>query len=291
MSLRTIYNSRLVDWEKLDNLPIITEAPNPAKFLKWDWTYQLPNAWQVNWGTWIVWDINNQIDLQTALWLKANQSTTYTKTEVDNALWLKANTSSIYTQTQLNNWQLDNRYYTETEIDNKLVQATETTLWLVEIATDVEVSTWTDTIRYVSPKQIKDNYWFTYATKWLWGGFFDISAWWSAVFDTTTYTKVKEVEAWFTWVMRINFWLEWTTSWQITYTVYWWIYKNWVYVTERSFTWYPDKQSEVFTLDLPVSQWDLVQIYWKVNDFSWKVSYLDIWYYLDYKKWLSTVNL
>lgn len=38
-------------------------------------------------------------------------------------------------------------------------QASETVEWLVERATDAEAATWTDTTRYISPKQAKDNYW------------------------------------------------------------------------------------------------------------------------------------
>ncbi|MFM7988332.1 MAG: hypothetical protein ACKPKO_54375, partial [Candidatus Fonsibacter sp.] len=37
----------------------------------------------------------------TALGLKANQSTTYTKTESDTALGLKANQSTTYTKTEV----------------------------------------------------------------------------------------------------------------------------------------------------------------------------------------------
>ena len=37
--------------------------------------------------------------------------------------------------------------------------ASETEKWLVERATDAEVVAWTDTTRYITPKQVKDNYW------------------------------------------------------------------------------------------------------------------------------------
>ena len=40
--------------------------------------------------------------------------------ETQNSLDLKADKSTTYTKTELDNGQLDNRYYTETEIDNAL---------------------------------------------------------------------------------------------------------------------------------------------------------------------------
>lgn len=38
------------------------------------------------------------------------------------------------------------------------LKASETNEWVVEKATDTEAATWTDTSRYVTPKQVKDNY-------------------------------------------------------------------------------------------------------------------------------------
>jgi len=56
--------------------------------------------------------------------LKANQSTTYTKTEVDDKLVLKANQSTTYTKTEIDNNLLlkadQLTTYTKTEIDNSL---------------------------------------------------------------------------------------------------------------------------------------------------------------------------
>jgi hypothetical protein len=37
--------------------------------------------------------------------------------------------------------------------------ASETIPWLVERATNAEATAWTDTTRYITPKQAKDNYW------------------------------------------------------------------------------------------------------------------------------------
>ena len=53
------------------------------------------HSW-VNW--WSIWGVlSDQTDLVSALNLKANQSTTYTKSEVDSALSTKANQSTTYT--------------------------------------------------------------------------------------------------------------------------------------------------------------------------------------------------
>ncbi|MFM7981286.1 MAG: hypothetical protein ACKPKO_18420, partial [Candidatus Fonsibacter sp.] len=59
-------------------------------------------------------------EVDTALTLKANQSTTYTKTEVDTALALKANQPTTYTKTQVDNILLD--YDTLSYLNNALIQ-------------------------------------------------------------------------------------------------------------------------------------------------------------------------
>ena len=48
-------------------------------------------------------DANYATTVQNQLNLKANQDTTYTKTETDNKLNLKANSSDIYTKTETDN--------------------------------------------------------------------------------------------------------------------------------------------------------------------------------------------
>ena len=62
---------------------------------------------------------------QTALDLKANQSTTYTKTEVDNYFLLKADKSTTYTKSEVDNnliLKADKATpYTQTEVDNNLI--------------------------------------------------------------------------------------------------------------------------------------------------------------------------
>ena len=56
--------------------------------------------------------------------MKADQSTTYTKTEADNNLVLKANQSTTYTKTEVDNNLALKAYrgttYIKTEIDNSL---------------------------------------------------------------------------------------------------------------------------------------------------------------------------
>ena len=63
--------------------------------------------------------------MDSNLALKANQATTYTKTEVDNNLALKANQATTYTQTEVDsNLVLKTNQATtrsKTEVDNKLV--------------------------------------------------------------------------------------------------------------------------------------------------------------------------
>ena len=64
--------------------------------------------------------IQNQLDS------KANQSTTYTKTEVDNELVFKANPSTTYTKAEVDNALLfiadKSTTYTNTEVDTSLSQ-------------------------------------------------------------------------------------------------------------------------------------------------------------------------
>lgn len=43
-------------------------------------------------------------------------------------------------------------------------EASTSVKWIVEMATNAEVTTWTDETRYINPKQAKDNYWFTLST-------------------------------------------------------------------------------------------------------------------------------
>lgn len=64
-------------------------------------------------------------EVDNGLALKANQATTYTKTEVDSSLALKANQSTTYTKTEVNDRLLlkanQSTTYTKTEVDDKLV--------------------------------------------------------------------------------------------------------------------------------------------------------------------------
>ncbi len=63
-------------------------------------------------------------EVNDRLLLKANQSTTYTKTEVDDKLMLKANQSTTYTKTEVDNSLLlkadQSTTYTKTEVDDSL---------------------------------------------------------------------------------------------------------------------------------------------------------------------------
>jgi hypothetical protein len=84
-----------------------------------------------------------------------------------------------------------------------LAQASETNEWLVERATDAEATTWTDTTRYITPKQVKDNYWQAWNINWTAVAFTDTSA--------------------HTWTITINLWAS------NVNTVYlqWYIYIAW----------------------------------------------------------------
>lgn len=70
-SLRAIYNNRLVNWKKLDNLPFM-DAPvwTWLNFLRDDWVWSSSTS-VTPWGQ-ITWNLGDQTDLQSALDLKAS---------------------------------------------------------------------------------------------------------------------------------------------------------------------------------------------------------------------------
>jgi len=67
-----------------------------------------------------------------------------------------------------------------------VASATETSEWVVERSTDAEATAWTDTTRYVSPKQVKDNY--------------------AMIVDTTLFTRSVATASW-TQVVSHSLWI------------------------------------------------------------------------------------
>lgn len=72
--------------------------------------------------------------------------------------WLTATTNLEWTDDFLVRTSAWNRKISRDNMTENLKEATETTKWVVERATDAEATAWTDTTRYISPKQAKDNY-------------------------------------------------------------------------------------------------------------------------------------
>lgn len=126
--------------------------------------------------------------------------------------------------------------------------ATTTSEWVVEIATDAEVSTWTDTIRSITPKTLKDNY--DLILPWTTATYFDSPA--AVVQSTDIWVRVTAKSyvatknsilwasyraatwTWSAWLSRILVsWLpyaEWSNSWLETNTFTWQVFA-WKWVT------------------------------------------------------------
>lgn len=112
MTKRTVWTNTLIDWEKIDNLPANTNQElsdiNTTLNTKVDKTTTV-NGKALNTNITInksdvwLWNVDNTSDLnkpistatQTALDTKANQSTTYTKTETDTLLSGKVDVSTF----------------------------------------------------------------------------------------------------------------------------------------------------------------------------------------------------
>ena len=141
------------------------------------------------------------------------------------------------------------------------LQATTTTSWFVELATDAEALAGTDQTRYINSLQLKNWSWYTvYAEQWTALG--DLvsllqSANTARVNTSLTYIKVKEIVATVAWTYTVYFEIKADNS----TTAFGRIYVDWVAVwTERSTT----STSYVWYLEnITVTAGQLIQLYYK----------------------------
>jgi len=198
----------------------------------------------------------------------------YASTTNVNAAWATMNAD---TDLSWNDWFLDEDDFASDSatkvpsqqsvkeyIANNLPSATTTSEWVVELAIDAEVVTWTDETRYINSKQVKDNYTQQILEKRLSAS---DSLKWSADTEQTetsnAWTLKKEIKIRTKWVVRVKFdlkdndpWIPWLAT----------IYINWITIwTERSATDTYVTHSE----DITVEPDDLVQLYVDDNDSLW----------------------
>jgi len=186
-----------------------------------------------------------------------------------------ANTTVVWKADKTNVLELDNTtpftptadYHPVTKKyldDSPYPTASETVAWIVEIATDTEVSTWTDTTRSITPKTLKDNYLQLIENKYI---ISSSNLKYSADTERVStanngYTKSKQIQIWIPWTISIEFdsKFSWTINPSFSLAR---IYINWAAVwTERN---NQTTSYITYTEDISVRQWDLVQLYYSSN--------------------------
>lgn len=169
--------------------------------------------------------------------------------------------------------------------------ASETQAWLVERATDAEVITWTDTTRYITPKQAKDNYLNRGETQFATAS---DNLKYSAdteqtIGDVWFYTKKKEIQINVKWTIRVSY--TWGTT-AIAWLSKANIYVNWNSVWEEQIATTNEYKSYTMTT-LSVNVWDLVQLY-LVAGWTWmwtKCKNFRIYYDKSYiADWIVNLN-
>jgi len=187
--------------------------------------------------------------------------------------WLTEETTPAKTDEALIYDWTWNKKTTLSNLTKGLDEADENTKGTVERATDAEVEAWTDTTRYVTPKQAKDNYDVT-----IFGSSSEIIAeiWNSTTTTSTDYVKKWEFEIEKDWEYYISARCQWTVTWP-TYTVYIAIYKNWDLVIENSDTGGSPAPSATTSTTLSLVAWDLIQWYIKVSSERVRLDYLSMW--------------
>ena len=120
-------------------------------------------TWLTNWRLLLInWSwVETELALWTAGQVLISQWTTsnpvWQAPTVDIA-WLTATTTPIWTDTAVINTGAGNRKTTLLNLTKWLQEATETLKGTVERARDAEATAGTETTRYITPKQAKDNY-------------------------------------------------------------------------------------------------------------------------------------
>lgn len=140
--------------------------------------------------------------------------------------------------------------------------ATETLPWVIELATDIEATTWTDTTRAMTPKTTRDNYSFVKMTAS--NNQQVISATQASLpYNVSYQASTKQIRIAYEWTIRVKYEMASSISWQ---NVNWQLAKNWTdYYSNNStnlttFTQYTD--------NVPVKSCDIITIYWRWNS-SW----------------------
>jgi hypothetical protein len=120
-------------------------------------------------------------------------------------------------------WRLNaNWLYVQFLNNNSDWSADEDDKWLVERATDAEATTWSDTERFITPKQAKDNYWtYNYISSWNW-------TWTSFSVAIPTWANIALIN-WTIYDVSWSFAMKWditiTKTWKTTWYIWWTI--NW----------------------------------------------------------------
>ena len=121
-----------------------------------------------------------------------------------------------------------NKKTTLTNLTKWLSQASETVKWTVERATDAEATAWTDTTRYITPKQAKDNYW----KEVFWNFTKSTNNWDNVVIAHWLWKTPRLVEVWYNATWPWNSWVIYYWVWQST-----WQFTMWRAYSSSSPTW------------------------------------------------------
>jgi len=147
------------------NAYVVTLTPAPTAYIEW---------MRISVKIW-VWNTN-----------------TWASTINVNSLWAKA--------IQDRDWDaLSANQLIEAQLYDLIYDGTQFKLITVEKASDSDVTTWTDTIKYASPKQLKDTYWQLYGTT--------VSV--ALEQKTSSWTYDYEIAIWAAW----NYYEVWFTIW------------------------------------------------------------------------------
>ena len=243
--------------------------------INWSWAeteLALWTAWQVLISQWTTSNPIWQSPSVDIAWLSSTTSIAWTddfivrtsawnrkitKTNLENNLdvitWKTATTTPIWSDTAVINTSAGNRNTTLLNLTKWLQEATETLKWTVERATNAQATAWTDTTRYITPKQAKDNYENVYDT-------INISRVYSAengnvIYNHSLWRTPKQIKinwgilewdinfgtyiAWKQWsVALINSWAIQSTSAVILWYANWTLRQTWIIsnVTSTNFT-------------------------------------------------------
>ena len=186
------------------------------QYISWAWTTFASGA-VVNAST----TVSGKVEIATDAELWAGTSTGWTWA----LLWLTVDNSST---TQVTNKVpvLNGAWQITPFINSQADGASSTTeIWLVELSTDAEALAWTDTTRYINPKQLQAK-----TAPYIWTG--TTPTWWTSPVSVTITHSLWKIPS----LIRLNTsydnaYIGWMSNWIYNFTNYWTTWVSWVNVS------------------------------------------------------------